>query len=197
VTRSEADSAPAARRAAFDAEMLPHLDAVYRFARTLARETTEAEDLTQETLLQAYRHWEQYAPGSNARAWLFTICRNLFHRRGQRRARVETVDAAELENLAEAALHASLVPLDPTGRFFEAPELGDVIRAELDRLPEEYREVVALSDLGDLSYAEIGAMLGIPVGTVKSRLFRGRRLLQEALVEYARDAGLLGPGGSR
>jgi RNA polymerase sigma-70 factor (ECF subfamily) len=188
------------RRAAFDAEMLPHLDAVYRFARALTHGPPECEDLTQETFLQAFRHWEQYRAGSNARAWLFTICRNLFHRQRQRAARVETVDTAELESLAEAALHATLVPVDPTGRFFEAPELGDVIRDELRRLPEEFREVVALADLHDLSYADIATTLGLPVGTVKSRLFRGRRLLQEALVAYARDAGILGgkkEGGTR
>ncbi len=183
------------RRAAFDAEMLPHLEAVYRFALSLTRETSEAEDLTQDTFLQAIRHWEQYQPGSNARAWLFTICRNLRSRQAERRARVEATDAAELENLAAAALHATMVPVDPTGGFFDAPELGDVIRRELDKLPEEYREVVALSDLDDLSYAGISQVLGVPVGTVKSRLFRGRRLLQEALVEYARDAGLLGRSG--
>ena len=183
------------RHAAFQAEALQHLDAVYRYAYALTRERSEAEDLTQDTFLQALRHWDQFRPGTNARAWLFTICRNLFLRQRERRSREEPMEAAALDGIAAAA-QAAAVPSDAGRALFDAPELGDVIRRELDKLPAEYREVVELSDLQDQSYADIAQVLGVPLGTVKSRLFRGRRLLQEALVNYARDAGLLPPPGS-
>jgi RNA polymerase sigma-70 factor (ECF subfamily) len=183
------------RHAAFQAEALQHLDAVYRYAYALARDRSEAEDLTQDTFLQALRHWDQFRPGTNARAWLFTICRNLFLRQRERRAREEPTEAAVLDGIASAA-QAFAAPADAGRALFDAPELGDVIRRELDRLPAEYREVVELSDLQDQSYADIAHVLGVPIGTVKSRLFRGRRLLQEALIDYARDAGLLPPPGS-
>jgi RNA polymerase sigma-70 factor (ECF subfamily) len=183
------------RHAAFQAEALQHLDAVYRYAYALTRERSEAEDLTQDTFLQALRHWDQFRPGTNARAWLFTICRNLFLRQRERRSREEPMEAAALDGIAAAA-QAAAAPSDAGRALFDAPELGDVIRRELDKLPAEYREVVELSDLQDQSYADIAQVLGVPLGTVKSRLFRGRRLLQEALVDYARDAGLLPPPGS-
>jgi RNA polymerase sigma-70 factor (ECF subfamily) len=190
--------APDPRRAAFEAEALVHLDAVYRYALSLTRERAEAEDLTQDTYLRALRHWDQYTPGTNARAWLFTICRNLFRRRRERQAREEPMAADELEGLAASALPVSAVPGGAGERFFDAPELSEVMRKELDNLPDEFREVIMLSDLQDQSYADIAAVLGVPLGTVKSRLFRARRLLQERLVEYARDAGLLpGPGDAR
>jgi RNA polymerase sigma-70 factor (ECF subfamily) len=105
------------------------------------------------------------------------------------------MEAAALDGIAAAA-QAAAAPSDAGRALFDAPELGDVIRRELDKLPAEYREVVELSDLQDQSYADIAQVLGVPLGTVKSRLFRGRRLLQEALVDYARDAGLLPPPGS-
>jgi RNA polymerase sigma-70 factor (ECF subfamily) len=180
---------------AFQAVALPHLDAVYRYAYALARDRSLAEDLTQDTFLQALRHWDQFTPGTNARAWLFTICRNLFLRQRERRAREEPTEAATLDGLTADA-QAFAAPSDGGRALFDAPELGDVIRKELDKLPAEYREVVELSDLQDQSYADIAQVLGVPLGTVKSRLFRGRRMLQEALVDYARDAGLLPPPGS-
>ncbi len=184
-----------ARPGSFDAEALSHVDEVHGYARSLTRDPSDAEDLTQDTFLQAFGHWEQFQPGTNMGAWLFTICRHLFVRQRERRSRQEPVDDAELESLAAAAVHATVVPMDPSGRFFETPELDEIIRKEMEKLPEEYREVVALSDLQDQSYADIAQVLGVPVGTVKSRLFRGRRMLQEALVDYARDAGLLPMAG--
>jgi RNA polymerase sigma-70 factor (ECF subfamily) len=182
------------RHAGFEAEALPHLDAVYRYAYALGRDRATAEDLTQDTFLQALRHWDQFRPGTNARAWLFTICRNLFLRQRERRAREEPMENAVLDGIASAS-DSFAAPPDAGRALFDAPELGDVIRRELDKLPTEYREVVELSDLQDQSYADIALVLGVPLGTVKSRLFRGRRLLQEALVDYARDAGLLPPAG--
>lgn len=173
----------------FEREALPHLQSVYCFARALTAEDSAAEDLTQETYLHALRGWLQYTPGTNCRAWLLTICRNLRARAAVRDRREEPADLAELESLASAALHASLGD-EGDIRFFDAPDLGDALRAALSRLPEQYREAVALVDVHDQSYETASAVLGVPVGTVKSRLYRGRRQLQEALVTYARDAGI-------
>jgi RNA polymerase sigma-70 factor, ECF subfamily len=187
----------AAAREAFEREALVHLDSVYCFARSLTREDAAAEDLAQDTFLNAWRSWHRYTPGTNCKAWLFTICRHLRVRQATRARREEPVgDTAELDALASAALHASVSETDRDGGFLDMPELGDALRAAMAKLPEEYREVVALSDVHDQSYQAIAAVLGVPVGTVKSRLYRGRRLLQEALLAFARDAGIVaGAGG--
>jgi RNA polymerase sigma-70 factor (ECF subfamily) len=192
-------STDAEARAAFEREALPHLTSVFCFARALTGDETAAEDLTQDTYLAALRAWHQYTPGTNCRAWLFTICRRLRIRQAERDARVEPAAEAELEALASAALHGALGEPERDGGFLDAPELPDVLRRELGRLPEEYREVVALVDVHDQPYQEVARILGVPVGTVKSRLYRGRRLLQEALLAYARDAGLVlrAPTGER
>jgi RNA polymerase sigma-70 factor (ECF subfamily) len=181
-------------REQFEREALVHLDSVFCFARSLARDETVAEDLTQDTFLSAWEHWRQYTPGTNCRAWLFTICRNLRTRQATREKRMELADTAELDSLAAAALHASLGEGDREGGFLEMPELGDTLARELARLPEEYREVVVLADVHDQSYPDIARVLGLPVGTVKSRLFRGRRLLQESLLAFAKDAGIVAGG---
>ena len=186
---SDPHSAPST--GSFEREALVHLDAVYRFARSLAAEDAAAEDLAQDTFMLALRSWHQFRAGTDCRAWLFTICRNRWRRVGAREARVEATEDADLESLASAAVQAGLADVDPTGRFYDAPELMDVVRRELDALPPEYREAVVMADIEDLSYETIAATLGVPRGTVKSRLFRGRRLLQEKLVAYAQDAGLL------
>ena len=180
----------------FEREALVHLNAVLRFARALTGGDADAEDLAQETYLQAWRHWNQYQAGTNCRAWLFTICRNLRFKTARRAEREIVTEDAEMENLAAAAVHAGLAETDPAGKFLEAPELEDIVRREVARLPEEYREAVVLSDLEDQSYDSIAAVLGVPIGTVKSRLYRGRRLLQQSLIEYARDAGLVARAGA-
>lgn len=186
---------PSGPAADFEREALVHLDAVHRFARSLTQDVTAAEDLTQETFLRACRHWDQFRPGTNCRAWLFTICRNLHYRQGERRSREEPTDAAELESLAAGDLYASLPGEFARGELFETPDVADAIRAALAALPEEFRSVVTLSDVEDLSYEMIAGILDLPLGTVKSRLFRGRRLLQESLIEHARDAGIVPRAG--
>lgn len=185
------DGVNAGRRSAFEREALVHLDRLYCFARALTGDEAAAEDLTQDTFLAAWRAWDQYRPGTNCRAWLFTICRNLRIRQAQRERRVEAVDTPELESLASAALHATLGDADREGGFLDMPELSDALKAALGRLPEEYREVVVLSDVHDQSYRDIAGVLGVPVGTVKSRLYRGRRMLQQDLLVFAKDAGIV------
>jgi RNA polymerase sigma-70 factor, ECF subfamily len=180
----------------FVEEALPHMEAVHRFAlRLAAGDDDEAGDLVQETYLRAYRAWEGFQPGTNARAWLFTICRNVFLRSRERRGRaVEIpVDAdPETEALAATAGVWEAMNADPERAFFDSFVDADVLR-EIDRLPEPYREAVVLVDLEGFSYDEAREMLSLPVGTVKSRLYRGRRLLQQALYAYALEMGYVRP----
>ena len=176
---------------AFEQELLASIEAVHRFALQLARDPSAAEDLVQETYLRALAHRDQYSPGTNCRAWLFTICRNVFVKGAMRNAREVAVEDAELEAMRAAALHGSVAASDPSGAVFERADVDDAVRRALEKLPEEYRTVVALVDIEDQSYGSVAEILGIPIGTVRSRLFRGRRLLQQDLLAYAADAGLL------
>lgn len=176
---------------AFEQELLASIEAVHRFALHLARDPSAAEDLVQETYLRALAHRHQYAAGTNCRAWLFTICRNVFVKAAMRDAREVAVEDAELEAMGAAALHGSIAASDPTGVAFEQTAVDDAVRKALEKLPDEYRTVVALVDIEDQSYGSVAEILGIPIGTVRSRLFRARRLLQQDLLAYATDAGLL------
>lgn len=176
---------------AFEQELLASIEAVHRFALRLAGDSSAAEDLVQETYLRALAHRDQYTPGTNCRAWLFTICRNVFVKGAVREAREVATDDAELEAMGAAAVHGTVAASDPTGAVFERTELDDAVRKALDKLPEQYRTVVALVDIEDQPYGAVAEILGIPVGTVRSRLFRGRRLLQQDLLDYAMDAGLI------
>ena len=157
----------------------------------LARDQAAAEDLVQETYLRALAHREQYTPGTNCRAWLFTICRNVFVKGAMRDAREVTTEDAELEAMGAAAVHGTMVASDPTGTVFENADVDAAVRKALGKLPEEYRTVVALVDIEDQSYGAVAEILGVPIGTVRSRLFRGRRLLQQDLLAYAMDVGLI------
>ncbi len=182
----------------FHAEALPHLDAVYRFALRLTGSPERAEDLVQETFLRAFRSWDQYKPGTRCKSWLFTICRNLFLRERERGRRHD--ELVEENALAEGPggplanpVWLSLTETDPEGEFFDSIVDEEVLKA-IDALPEEYRTAVVLSDLEGLPYQEISEMMDVPVGTVKSRLFRGRRKLQEVLYEYAVEMGYISAG---
>ena len=181
----------------FEAEALPHLDAVYRFALRLAGSPSEAEDLVQETFLRAYRAWDQYTLGTRAKSWLFTICRNAFLRQRERDVRRDELVAEAAGDVGgseggvrENPLFTGRADYDPEGDFFRGL-VDDRILEAIDALPDDFREAVVLTDLQDLSYQEVAAILGIPLGTVKSRLFRGRKLLQERLYEYALESGYI------
>jgi len=181
--------APAdARRAGFEKEALVHLDSLYRVALRLAGNASDADDLVQETMLKAYRSWEQYQPGTNAKGWLLTILRNSFINEYRRRTRhPETVD---LDTIEPFAVFGDVQEDDPQGAFFDRIVDDEVLRA-IDGLPEAFRETVVLSDVEGMSYQEIGKILGIPVGTVKSRLFRARQMLQGKLYDYAVGMGYI------
>jgi len=185
------------RSTEFTEEALPHMEAVYRFALRLVRgRGDEADDLVQDTYLQAFRAWDGYTLGTNCRAWLFTICRNSFLRREERRSRRPEISDNEIdanvEALAVTAVFSEVAAADPESRFFDSFVDEEVMRA-VDDLPEVYREAVVLSDIEGLSYPELSQVLGVPIGTVKSRLYRGRRILQQAIYLYALEMGYVSP----
>lgn len=174
--------------ARFAAEALCWLPDVTRYAMSLTRDESDADDLVQDTFLAAYRQWHQFVPGSECRAWLFTICRNRFYRLREREERVVATEDADLEALAAAAIHQSARE-SGLSDVFERVEIREAVQAAIAALPEAYREVALLVDLHDHTYESASRIVGVPVGTVRSRLFRARRLLQETLLTHARDAG--------
>ncbi len=177
-------------RQAFEREALPHLDAIYRVGLRLCGNETQAEDLAQETMLKAFRAWHQYRPGTNVRAWLLTILRNTFINEYRKRRRgFSEVDVGEIEAFT---VFPEGQDTDPEGRFFDRLVDDDVIKA-IDALPDEFRETLVLSDVEGLAYQEIAEITGVPVGTVKSRIFRARKVLQRQLYEYAVEMGYIRP----
>ena len=181
---------PSTATRTFDEEALPHLDALYRVALRLTADPSRAEDLVQDTMLKAYRAWRTYRPGTNAKGWLLTILRNTFIN-DYRRRKLEPV-AMDLEAAEPLAIPRDVAEADPEGAFFSRIVDEKVIEA-IDALPTDFREVLVLSDMEGLSYAEIAAALEVPVGTVKSRLFRARRQLQTALYAHAVEMGYIRP----
>lgn len=184
-------SPPADISPEFNHVALGALDEVHRFARSLARNEADADDLVQETYLRAFRSWRTFQPGSDVRRWLFAICRNVFLRSREREQRYSSLEDGEGETLKAVEQHAAW-----RREGVEVAVLRLDLKAAVDRalgaLQEPFRSVIVLVDLEDHSYDDASAILGVPVGTVKSRLFRGRRILQEHLMTFARDAGLPG-----
>lgn len=176
----------------FADEALVWLPDVTRFALSLTRDQANADDLIQDTFLRAYQSWDTFIPGSACRGWLFTICRNTFYRQSIRDRRMVQCDDPELEALAAAAVHAS-ADTSGAGDLFTRVDLHDALDRALEALPDQFREAIILVDVQDQSYDTAAQVVGVPVGTIRSRLFRGRRLLQEALLEYAQDAGIVQP----
>lgn len=180
------------RRARFDAEAMAQLDALYSFALKLTRGRDDAEDLVSDTLLRAFQRWEQYRLGSNIRAWLFTI---LYHAFVSRKRRVDAREVQPLEDEDGREVFEPVGEADPEGRFYDSFVDQEIVDA-IHSLPEEYRAAVVMSDLHGLRYGEIAQVLGVPEGTIKSRLFRGRRLLQAQLRGYAEEMGYIKRGAS-
>lgn len=183
----------ASRDAEFAREALPFMDDVYRFAYSLARNPADAEDLVQETYLRAFRSWHTFQPGSDARRWLFTICRNAFLRSLEKRRHEVEVDEGDTEALAAIAARDDS-RRDGLDQLLARVDLAPALQRAIDELPEPFRSTVVLVDVEDQSYDAASEVLGVPVGTVRSRLFRGRRQLQEKLREYALDAGFASAG---
>jgi RNA polymerase sigma-70 factor (ECF subfamily) len=192
VTKPEGERAG---RADFHEEALPHMDAVFRFALRLSGTQDQAEDLVQETFLRAFRSWDKYTPGTKCKSWLFTICRNVFLRQRERVQRHDEIISENVDRSSGAfevvnPVWVKAIKADPEGEFFDAI-VDEVVLGHIQDLPEDYRTAVVLSDLEGLTYQEIAEMTDVPVGTVKSRLFRGRRILQSNLYDYAVSMGYI------
>jgi RNA polymerase sigma-70 factor (ECF subfamily) len=184
-------------RKEFEATALPHLDALYGTAYRLARNPRDAEDLVQEALLRAYRFWDTFEKDSNCKAWLLRILTNTFINEYQRKRRQrEVLDAATAEQSATDGVlvhEGAQTQKSPEGMMLERSVSDDVQRA-LDALPADFRTAVVLCDVEGLAYKEIADVMDCPVGTVMSRLFRGRRLLQQSLAQFAVEQGYVKPG---
>lgn len=183
------DHPDAARDAQFARVALPLLPVVARVAQALTRDAVDAEDLVQDTFLKAYRHWHTFDAGSDCRRWLSAICRNTFFAQRARQRWVTAVgDDHELETFAAVTLH-QLARDRGVEDMFERLDLAPAIADAIAALDAPFGDVVRLVDVEDLRYEEAADVLGIPVGTVRSRLYRARRQLQQTLVQYAIDAG--------
>jgi RNA polymerase sigma-70 factor, ECF subfamily len=189
---TSASDLAAAERAASDAEFaataLPLLPAIARVAGALTNNGQDADDLVQETFLRAYRHWHTFDRGSDCKSWMSTICRNAFFELRRREARTTAVDDQELESLAAARLH-NAARAQGVDDIFSRLDLGPAIATAIDALEPKYRDVVLLVDVEDFTYEQVAEVLDVPIGTVRSRLYRARRQLQEALLAFAVDAG--------
>ncbi len=179
--------------ASFTEEAVPQMDILYNFALRLTRHPDDASDLLQETYLKAFRNWHQYRRGSNIRAWLFQIMKNSFINLYRKRVkRPPTIDYNEIEGHSLPAGHPPQEIDEPILGIFPCLLDDDVERA-LDALPEEFRTAIVLCDLEGFQYCDIAEILRCPLGTVRSRIHRGRSLLRAMLLRYARDHGLLQP----
>ncbi len=173
----------------FSEEAIPQMDILYNYALRLTRNRDDAADLLQETYLKAYRNWNQYQSGSNVRAWMFQIMKNSFINIYRKRIkRPPTVDYSEVQDYSLPLGYENDELADPVRTIFPRLLDDDVERA-LDSLPEDFRTVIVLCDLEGLPYNEIAAILRCPVGTVRSRLHRGRGLLRSKLLHYGRIHG--------
>jgi RNA polymerase sigma-70 factor (ECF subfamily) len=181
-------SASRERDVAFEREAIPWIDDVYRFALSLTRDESDADDVVQDTFLRAYRSWHTYLPGSDCRRWLFTICRNVFLRSRERARPTVELEAADVDAAAAGNVYSAAVR-EGYEDIFSRLDLAPAISDALDKVPEPFRSTLIIVDVEDQSYEAAAEILGVPIGTVRSRLFRGRRLMQEQLLAYAIDAG--------
>jgi RNA polymerase sigma-70 factor (ECF subfamily) len=178
----------------FEREALPHLSALYAAALRMTRNEKDAEDLVQDALLRAYRFFDTFQPGTNCKAWLFRILTNVFCNNYRDRER-EHVVLTEAES-SPANLEQFVGGADD-GRDIETALLGRMVSADVEKalaaVPSDFRMAVILADLEDFSYKEIAEIMDCPAGTVMSRLFRGRKILQGLLHDYAVEQGIIQP----
>ena len=183
-----------ADRSTFTEQALPHLDGLYAAAMRMTRNVADAEDLVQETMVRAYRGFEGFTEGTNLRAWLYRILTNTFI--NTYRARQRRPEQTELDDVEDLYLYRRIGGLEAArmGRSAE-DELMDLfseteVKTAIEELPEQFRMAVLLADVEGFSYKEIAEILDIPIGTVMSRLHRGRKSLQKTLHDFAVDRGL-------
>ena len=175
----------------FEEITLPHMDDVFRFAMGLSKNRAQAEDLVQETYIKAFKAFGGFRTNSNAKAWLFRICKNQFIDGYRQRAR-RPHHGGEVEELAVDPVRHSIAVFERQG--IENPEtfldlFGDEVNRHLRELPEVYSRALLMCDVNGLSYEEISGILDVPIGTIRSRISRGRAFLKERLEDYAEELG--------
>lgn len=187
---------PRPKMDAFQTEALVHMDALYGVALRMTKNERDAEDLVQDTFLKAYTHFAKYREGTNCKAWLFKILTNTFINRYRKKSkeRVYLVNDKDYRPLAERAVAPKENPFEQGAESEEdwyKKLFSDKVKTALEEVPVDFRMVVLLADLYDFSYKETAEIVGCPIGTVMSRLYRGRRLLASKLVDYALETGNL------
>ena len=182
-----------ARKREFENAALPHADALFNFALKMTHNVKDAEDVVQDTYMRAFRFFHHFEPGTNCRAWLFRILKNVHINSYRKNQRIpDTVNWDQIEEFYDSVAPEDSIRRHKTPEeiFFESSVDRQVEQAIRD-LPPEYRAVVVLNFAEDLSYREIAAVLDIPIGTVMSRLHRARKTLKVKLADYAREQGVL------
>jgi len=178
------------RQQEFETEAFPHKDILLNFALRTTGDKDDAHDLLQETFMKAFRFWDKYEKGTNIRAWLFRIMKNTYINRYRKETREPgMVDYDDVENFYDLIRDDSTDSNDLQKRMYNNMLSDEVIDA-LQSLPEDFRTVVILCDIEELTYDEISEFLNCPIGTVRSRLHRGRKMLEEKLHDYAKDRGI-------
>lgn len=173
----------------FQHEALPHMDFLYNYALRMTYKSADAEDLVQETFLKAFRFWDSYEKGTNIRAWLFKIMKNAYiNRYRKQKKEPETVEYDEVENFYNSVRETAVESSDLQETLYNNL-LEDDVATAIAELPEDFRTVVILCDLEGLTYEEVAEFVDCPIGTIRSRLHRGRKLLRAKLMDYARKRG--------
>ena len=189
------------RRKEFEEIAMAHVDSLYNMALRFVFNKEEAEDLVQETYVKAYRFFDKKKKGTNIKAWLFKILRNTFINKYRKTASMP--NEIFFEDIESVNAHIPHEQENKSGEYADTLEtkyndlgnlLDDDVKCALDNLPIEYREAILLSDVEELSYKDVSEITNVPIGTVKSRLNRGRKLLHKSLWEYAKDRGFIKRG---